>query len=70
MDDPEMCWRGEAVEEVLSLRETVGPDRPTERVPIDRIAGRDLAEDVVAESDNPPHDHATMDGYALDATAA
>jgi molybdopterin molybdotransferase len=37
----------------------------TERVPLEQIAGRVLAEDVVAAFDVPPFDRAAMDGYAV-----
>jgi molybdenum cofactor synthesis domain-containing protein len=36
-----------------------------ERVPLDEAAGRVLAEDVYADTDLPPFDRATMDGYAV-----
>jgi len=59
------------VEAVLSLREDLLDDVPagpeTERVALDRLAGRVLAESVVAESDVPPESRATMDGVAVDA---
>ncbi len=37
----------------------------TERVPIEQVLGRILAEDVVADSDLPPFDRSQMDGYAV-----
>ena len=37
----------------------------TERVGIDQVLGRVLAEDVVADSDLPPFDRSQMDGYAV-----
>ena len=37
----------------------------TERVAIDQVLGRVLAEDVVADSDFPPFDRSQMDGYAV-----
>src|ERR1700752_498016 len=37
----------------------------TERVAIDQVPGRVLAEDVVADSDLPPFDRSQMDGYAV-----
>ena len=37
----------------------------TERVAIDQVLGRVLAEDVVADSDLPPFDRSQMDGYAV-----
>jgi len=36
-----------------------------ERVAIDQVLGRVLAEDVVADSDLPPFDRSQMDGYAV-----
>jgi molybdopterin molybdotransferase len=61
----------EAVEAVLSLRDDlladVRAESETERVSLDHIAGRVLAESVVAESDVPPESRATMDGVAVDA---
>lgn len=37
----------------------------TERVSLDEVLGRVLAEDVVADSDLPPFDRSQMDGYAV-----
>lgn len=37
----------------------------TERVALDQVLGRVLAEDVVADTDLPPFDRAQMDGYAV-----
>src|SRR5215217_1127060 len=37
----------------------------TERVRLDEVSGRVLAEDVVADSDLPPFDRSQMDGYAV-----
>ena len=37
----------------------------TERVAIEQVLGRVLAEDVVADSDLPPFDRSQMDGYAV-----
>lgn len=37
----------------------------TERVALDQLLGRVLAEDVVADTDLPPFDRAQMDGYAV-----
>lgn len=64
----DMIWREPAVESALAVRESALADQPTESIEIDRIAGRVLADAVVAERDVPAHDHATMDGYAFDAT--
>jgi molybdenum cofactor synthesis domain-containing protein len=38
---------------------------PTEKVKLDTVLGRVLAEDVVADTDLPPFDRAQMDGYAV-----
>jgi len=38
---------------------------PTERVALEQLLGRVLAEDVVADTDLPPFDRAQMDGYAV-----
>ena len=38
---------------------------PTERIAIDQVLGRVLAEDVVADTDLPPFDRSQMDGYAV-----
>jgi len=67
-DHEDMLWRDEAVPRVHQLRESALDGRPSESVPLDAVAGRTLATDVIAESDSPPADYATMDGYAFDAT--
>ncbi|MEF8785349.1 MAG: molybdopterin molybdotransferase MoeA [Haloarculaceae archaeon] len=64
----DMMWRTDAVESVLALRRAALAEQPTEAVTLDRVAERVLAEDIVADQDVPAHDHATMDGYAFDAT--
>ena len=66
-DHGDMIRRSEAVSRVRRARSAVLETHRTERVGIDAIAGRVLAEPVVAESDVPAFDHATMDGYAFDA---
>ena len=38
---------------------------PTERVKLEHVLNRILAEDVIADSDLPPFDRAQMDGYAV-----
>jgi molybdopterin molybdotransferase len=63
-----MVPREWAVERVRSLRAEALATQPTETVPLSAVGGRTLASDIVAESDRPPHDHATMDGFAFDAT--
>lgn len=65
MDHDELLWRAEAVERVLALRADVLADHGTETVPLDAVAGRTLATDIVAEADAPPRSFATMDGFAL-----
>lgn len=65
MDHDELLWRAEAVERVLELRADVLADHGTEAVPLDAVAGRTLATDIVAEADAPPRSFATMDGFAL-----
>lgn len=64
----EMLWRESAVETVIEVRRRFLADRETEEITIEQIAGRVLAEDIVAEQDIPNSDFATMDGYAFDAT--
>jgi molybdopterin molybdotransferase len=64
MDD-DLLRRPDAVERALAVRETTLDGRAIERVPLDAVAGRTLAEAVVAEHDVPPHSHATMDGFAF-----
>ncbi len=63
----DMLWREAAVDRVLDLRSSFLADRGTGTVPLDRVAGRVLAEPVDASADVPAHDHATMDGFAFDA---
>jgi molybdopterin molybdotransferase len=67
-DHADLLQRADAVERVLAQRERALDRLGTERVGIDAIAGRVLAESVEATEDQPPHSHATMDGYAVDAT--
>ena len=67
-DHEDMLWRADAVEPVLRARESALADKATETVGIDALPGRVLAADIVAEANVPAHDHATMDGYAFDAT--
>jgi molybdopterin molybdotransferase len=64
----DMLWRDGAVDLVVQRREETLSGWPTESVPLDGIGGRVLAEPIVAERDVPAHDHATMDGFAFDAT--
>ncbi len=60
-------WRA-AAERLRRLRTDRLDRRRTESVPLDRIAGRTLAEPIHASADVPPRSKATMDGYAFDAT--
>jgi molybdopterin molybdotransferase len=64
----DMLWRPSAVEVVVRRRRSVLADFRTETVGVDSLAGRVLAEPIVAECDLPAHDQATIDGYAVDAT--
>lgn len=65
MDVDDILDRSVAVEQLLALRRRILPDQPTVQISLDEVGGRVLAEDVVAAADVPPHDHATMDGYAF-----
>jgi molybdopterin molybdotransferase len=67
-DHEDMIWRDEAVETVQQIRRTALDRQSSESVPLDWLAGRTLTEPIVASEDVPAHDHATMDGYAFDAT--
>ncbi|MEF8841255.1 MAG: molybdopterin molybdotransferase MoeA [Haloarculaceae archaeon] len=64
MDGHESVPRSVAVERLLGLRGGRN-DAPSERVGLDRAAGRVLAEPVDAPGDVPRYDRATMDGYAF-----
>ncbi|WP_227377704.1 molybdopterin molybdotransferase MoeA [Haladaptatus halobius] len=66
-DHDVMLWREAAVERVRSLRSSFFADCGVETISLDAISGRVLANDVQAPSDIPPHDRATMDGFAFDA---
>ena len=57
--------RSVAVERLLGRRETTVADTPSETVEIDAIAGRILTEELSSPTDVPPHDCATMDGFAV-----
>ena len=56
-----MITAGEAQERILAAIAPLG----TETVPLARSIGRVLAEDAVAERDQPPFDRVMMDGIAL-----
>jgi len=65
--DDLIAW-DDAAERVRSLREAWLPRLGTETVPLDRLAGRAVADPIRAPGDVPAHSHATMDGFAFDAT--
>ncbi|MFB6299204.1 MAG: molybdopterin molybdotransferase MoeA [Halobacteriales archaeon] len=64
----ELLTRRDAVRRVLALRQDTLGIRASESVELDDIAGRTLAEPIIADEDMPPYDYATMDGFAFDAT--
>lgn len=64
---PDLITRDEATAHVLDLRRVALDRQDATDVPVDRIAGRTLAGEVVATADAPPESHATMDGYAVHA---
>ncbi|EMA49668.1 molybdopterin molybdotransferase MoeA [Halococcus thailandensis] len=57
--------RADAVEQLLDHRSRALDSLPGEPVSFDALAGRTLAEDVRAPTAVPPHDYATMDGFAI-----
>lgn len=65
MADTELLSRSEAVERLLARRSEALAALPREIVHLDSLAGRTLTEDVTSPRDVPPHDYATMDGYAV-----
>jgi len=68
-DHESMLSRSEAVREVLDILDRALSNRETRELNVeDGIAGRFLAESITAPRDVPAHDHATMDGFAVDAT--
>ncbi|MFB6310315.1 MAG: molybdopterin molybdotransferase MoeA [Salinirussus sp.] len=67
-DHDDLWSRHAAVERVHAARAELLEGRATESVSLSSIAGRTLAEPIVAETDQPPHSHATMDGFAFDAS--
>ncbi|ADB62780.1 molybdenum cofactor synthesis domain protein (plasmid) [Haloterrigena turkmenica DSM 5511] len=68
-DHESMLSRSEAVGEVLDVLDRVLSNRGTRELSVgDGVAGRFLAESITAPRDVPAHDHATMDGFAIDAT--
>ena len=69
-DHADLISRQEAVSRVLAARDRALADRSTQRVDVGQgIAGRTLAAPIVADEDIPPQDHATMDGFAIEASA-
>lgn len=68
-DHRDMLARADATDRMVQLRESILADHETERIAIEAgISGRVLAEELAAPDDVPAHDHATMDGFAFDAT--
>lgn len=67
-DHGSMQWRTDAVKTVEKVRESALERQGTETVALDGVAGRTLADSIVASAAMPAHDRATMDGYAIDAT--
>lgn len=63
-----MLWRSEAIDRIEELRQRALASQPIETVPLDSVSQRALACDLVSERNVPEQDHATMDGYAFDAT--
>ncbi len=61
MDLPQTSSVNAALEKLSSKLAVVG----TERIAIDRVQGRILAEDLLADRDSPALDVSAMDGYAL-----
>jgi molybdopterin molybdotransferase len=55
----------EALAQVLRHARGLALQRGVERVPLEDVAGRVLAEAVLAGRDQPPFDRATRDGFAL-----
>jgi molybdopterin molybdotransferase len=65
--DDLIAW-DEGAERVRTLREAWLSRLGVETVGLDRIAGRTVAEPIRAPTDVPARSHATMDGFAVDAT--
>ncbi|MFC4440172.1 MULTISPECIES: molybdopterin molybdotransferase MoeA [Natrialbaceae] len=64
-DHDDLLSRTDAVDRTLAHRRSFLERHRTTTVAVDRIDGRVVAEDIVAETDQPAGDHATMDGYAF-----
>ncbi|MFB6090612.1 MAG: molybdopterin molybdotransferase MoeA [Halobellus sp.] len=67
-DHDDLLAVDEAAARTRALRERWLPRLGTETVALDRIAGRTLAEPIDAPTAVPERSHATMDGFAFDAT--
>ena len=67
-DGDDLIDLDDAVDRMRTLRSTWLAGRRTERVSLERSAGRVLAESIRAPVDVPARSHATMDGFAFDAT--
>jgi molybdopterin molybdotransferase len=65
MTSTESVARAEAIERLRAHRSAALAALPAEDVALDALAGRTLAQDVRAPRDVPPHDYATMDGFAV-----
>ena len=57
--------RRTALDRTIAARESLLDGRPQEQILHSGVAGRVLANPIVAAADVPPHDRATMDGYAF-----
>lgn len=68
-DYPELLQREAAITRVLTKRNEMLAQGSTEQAAIDEVEGRSAAEEIVADEDSPDHSYATMDGFAVDATA-
>lgn len=55
----------QAITTVKERFEAAKPNPPTEVLPLDRVRGRVLAEDICADRDYPPFHRSTRDGYAV-----
>jgi molybdenum cofactor synthesis domain-containing protein len=60
-----LTTREKAMELIL---ETIRPIKRIEEIPLDKVDGRVLAENIDAAFDVPPFDRAAMDGYAVNAS--
>ncbi len=67
MSAEKMVTRVQALLEIAAIREKLMLNRAIETISIEEIDGRILAEPIVSEIDLPSENHATMDGYAINA---